>query len=299
MPNIISLAIRPLESIDEFHAAEALQRVVWPGSETEVTPAHVLITAAHNGGLALGAFDGGRLVGFVFGFLGTDQASSSRPAMARLKHCSHQLGVLPEYRDRHVGYQLKLAQRDFVMSQGIRLVTWTYDPLESRNARLNIAKLGAVCRIYQREVYGQMTDGLNAGLPSDRFQVDWWVTSARVKERLLGRRAPLVVDSFTDAGATLLNPTTLGPQGLLRPPNRPASFAGMIALVEIPEDFQAIKAGDMALARAWRQHTRELFEAAFKSGYLITDFFHETLEGRMRSFYALSHGDPRLEHSDN
>ncbi|HLE28682.1 MAG TPA: hypothetical protein VI793_11230 [Anaerolineales bacterium] len=295
----MSVTIRPLETIDEFHAAETLQRVVWPGSETEVTPAHVLTTVAHNGGLALGAFDGARLVGFVFGFLGTDQASSNRPAMARLKHCSHQLGVLPEYRDRRVGYQLKLAQRDFVMSQGIRLVTWTHDPLESRNARLNIAKLGAVCRTYLREVYGQMADGLNAGLPSDRFQVDWWVTSARVKERLFGRRAPLVVASFTEAGATILNPTAVGADALLRPPERAASFAGMIALVEIPEDFQAIKTRDMALARAWRQHTRELFEAAFKAGYLITDFFHEVRGGRMRSFYALSHGDPRLEHSDN
>jgi predicted GNAT superfamily acetyltransferase len=296
---MMTTTIRPLESTADFHAAEDLQRVVWPGAELDVTPLHVLTTIAHNGGLVLGAFDGARLVGFVFGFIGTDNASSQRPAMARLKHCSHQMGILPEYQSHGLGYQLKLAQRDFVLQQGIRLVTWTYDPLESRNARLNIAKLGAVCRTYFREVYGQMQDGLNAGLPSDRFQVDWWITSGRVKERLFGTRLPLVVESFTDAGATLLNPTTPGPDGLPRPTGRPATFAGLTALLEIPADFQALKSKDRALAQAWRSSTRALFEAAFAAGYLVTDFFHETLGGRERSFYALSHGEPRFEHSEN
>jgi predicted GNAT superfamily acetyltransferase len=299
MPGLPDLTIRPLETMAEFHAAEDLQRAVWPGADIEVTPAHVLTTAAHNGGLVLGAFDGDRLVGFVFGFLGTDESSSTRPALARLKHCSHQLGVLPEYRDHGVGYQLKLAQRDFVTRQGIRLTTWTYDPLEARNARLNIARLGAVCRTYLRDVYGPMPDALNAGLPSDRLQVDWWVTSSRVKERLSGRRAALDLDSFTSAGCEILNPTTLAPERLPRPPDHFAKFAGMIALVEIPADFQTIKARDIALALAWRQHTRELFEAAFQSGYLVTDFFREPMGGRLRAFYAISQGDAKFEYSDN
>src|SRR6185436_11873728 len=105
------------------------------------------------------------------GFLGTTDGPASRPAMTRLKHCSHQLGVLPAYRDQDIGYRLKLAQRDWVNLQGVRLITWTYDPLESRNARLNIARLGAVCRTYRREPYGVMEDTLNAGVPADRFQV--------------------------------------------------------------------------------------------------------------------------------
>jgi predicted GNAT superfamily acetyltransferase len=293
------ITIRLLETMAEFHAAEELQRAVWPGADIEVTPAHVLTTAAHNGGLVLGAFEGEKMVGFVFGFLGTDEANPNRPALARLKHCSHQLGVLPAYRDRGVGYQLKIAQRDFVMKQGIRLVTWTYDPLEARNARLNIARLGAVCRTYLRDVYGDMPDALNAGLPSDRCQVDWWVTSARVKERLSGRRAALNLESFTSAGCEILNPTAPAADGLPRPPDRYASFAGMIALVEIPLDFQAVKARDLALARAWRQHTRGLFEAAFSAGYLVTDFFRELVGDRLRAFYAISQGDAKFEYSDN
>ncbi len=298
MSTLTALTVRPLETMAEFHAAEELQRVVWPAADIEVTPAHVLTTAAHNGGLVLGAFEGERLVGFVFGFLGTDQASSHRPALARLKHCSHQVGVLPEYRDRGVGYQLKLAQRDFVSRQGIRLITWTYDPLEARNARLNIAKLGAVCRTYLRHVYGAMPDALNAGLASDRFQVDWWITSGRVKERLSGRRGALDLESFTSAGCEILNPTTPGPAGP-RPPDRFADFAGIIALAEVPADFQSLKARDLALARAWRQHTRELFEASFRAGYLVTDFFREPMGDRLRAFYALSHGEAKFEYSDN
>jgi predicted GNAT superfamily acetyltransferase len=120
----------------------------------------------------LGAFEGECLVAFIFGFLGTDEAAPGRPALARLKHCSHQLGVLPDYQNQGIGYRLKLAQRDFVLKQGVRLVTWTYDPLESRNARLNIAKFGAVRRTCLREPYGVMTGALNAGVPADRLQVD-------------------------------------------------------------------------------------------------------------------------------
>lgn len=291
-----AIDLRPVQTHAEFAAVEAVQRAVWPGSETDVVPRHLLSTAAANGGLVIGAFAGDELVGFVFGFLGTDSAEGGRPALTQLKHCSHMLGVRPEYRDQDIGYRLKLAQRDFVLGQGVRLVTWTYDPLESRNARLNIARLGAVCRTYKRDVYGAMADELNAGLPSDRFQVDWWVTSARVRERLLGQRAQLVLDSFLSAGSEILNPTQAAPDdGLPRPPRRVAEPTSTFALIEIPRDFQTLKTQDQDLAQEWRAHTRALFEAAFAQGYLVTDFFTEVWEGRLRSFYALSYGDVRTE----
>jgi predicted GNAT superfamily acetyltransferase len=293
------LTIRPLESIDDFHAAEDLQRLVWPAGDLEIVPLHVLITWAHNGGVVVGAFDEGRLVGAVFGFLGVEEGPADRPAMTRLKHCSHQLGVLPEYRDHGVGYLLKVAQRDIVFAQGVRLITWTYDPLESRNARLNIARLGAICHTYRRNVYGTMTDALNAGLASDRFQVDWWITSARVRTRLSGQRAPLVLDSFLSANADLLNPSHVAPDdGLPRPTPNPRAPSGTFALIEIPSDFQALKAHDLILARAWRQHTRDLFEQAFAAGYMVADFFSEMLEGRRRSFYALSVREVRANAGD-
>lgn len=293
---MLPITIRPIETEADYEAVEALQRLVWPGTDTDVVPRHLLKTAADNGGLVLGAFVDGRPAGFVFGFLGTDNADPNRPALTQLKHCSHILGVLPEYRDQDIGYRLKLAQRDLVIGQGVRLVTWTYDPLESRNARLNIARLGAVCRTYKPNWYGTMADGLNAGLPSDRFQVDWWVTSARVRERLSGQRAALELDSFLSAGTEILNPTQAAPDdGLPRPPEAVREPAGTFALVEIPRDFQAVKQHDPGLALAWRLHSRALLETAFAQGYLVTDFFSEVWQGRERSFYALSYGDVRPE----
>ena len=173
------LPIRPLSTHGEIRAVEQLQREVWDLPDVEVVPLHVLITAAKNGGLLLGAFDDERLVGFVFGFPGLTSDG-------KLKHCSHMAGVHPAYRDRGLGYSLKLAQRDHVLAQGIDLITWTFDPLETRNATLNFHKLGAVCNTYIPNLYGEMRDGLNAGLPSDRFQVDWWIASERVAQRLAG-----------------------------------------------------------------------------------------------------------------
>ena len=167
--------IRPLHTIEEFHAAENLQRSAWASTDLDITPTHVMLTAAKNGGIMLGAFSSTQLIGFVFGFLGAGEHrfGPEAPVAVRLKHCSHQMGVLPEWQNKNVGYALKLAQRDAVRNQGLRLITWTFDPLESKNAHLNISKLGAVCNTYLRNVYGDLRDGLNQGLATDRFQVDW------------------------------------------------------------------------------------------------------------------------------
>ena len=134
--------IRPLSTHADFRACEEIQRQAWQMDEREVVPAHMLITIAHNGGIALGAFSDDRLIGFVFGFLGTsDRYGPEAPAAACLKHCSHMLAVLPEWQSRSVGYALKLAQRQAARAQALRLMTWTYDPLESRNAHLYICLL--------------------------------------------------------------------------------------------------------------------------------------------------------------
>ncbi len=286
--------IKPLETISDFQAAEELQRKVWSGPDLEVVPMHVLTTVAHNGGVVIGAWDGERLVGFVFGFLGTVEGELHRPAASRLKHCSHMLGVLPEYRDQGVGYKLKLAQYEFVMQQGVRLITWTFDPLESRNAHLNIARLGAVCKTYKREVYGRMADGLNADLPTDRFQVDWWITSHRVKQRLSGERPRLSLQSFTSAETPILNPTRLNTAGLRQMIGEPDHALGVLCLVEVPADFQEIKAKDFELAHEWKDRIRSIFEAAFADGYIVTDFVFETGAQPPRAFYVLSQGGVRI-----
>ena len=207
-------SIRSLKTIDEFHAAEDLQRVAWGSDELDIVPLHLLLTAAKNGGVVLGAFAQDQLVGFVFGFLGTsDRYGPEAPAAVKLKHCSHQLGVLPEWQSRGVGYALKVAQREAVRAQNLRLITWTFDPLESKNAHLNITKLGAVCNTYLRDYYGELHDDLNRGLATDRFQVDWWIAARRTEVRLSRKRPPLQLQHYLDVGALILNPVRWDERG--------------------------------------------------------------------------------------
>jgi predicted GNAT superfamily acetyltransferase len=280
--------IRLLESPEDMTLVEELQRAVWPGSETDVVPAHVFIAAIHNGGLTIGAFVDDELIGFVFGFPGI----KFLPDGPHPKHCSHMMGIRPGKRDSGVGFALKRAQWQMVRKQGIDHITWTYDPLLSRNAHLNIAKLGAICSTYRRSEYGDMRDGLNAGLPSDRFQVDWWVNTSRV-ERRLGRRArkPLELDDFSKADLQPLYMPLIGASSLLHPPEHFSPFERHLLLAEIPSDFNTIKSEDFALARDWRYFSRELFETAFNSGYIITDFIYED----ERSFYVLTNGMSTLQ----
>ena len=278
-----SCVCRTIDTPEELAEVEALQRIVWPGADLEIVPAHVLLTAAHNGGLAAGAWAGERLAGFVFGFLGFHEAEMAR----RLKHCSHMLGVHPDFRSAGVGYALKTYQREHVLRQGLDRITWTFDPLLARNAQLNIAKLGAVSNTYLANLYGEMRDGLNAGLPSDRFQVDWWIATRRVADRL--SRTPVErarCADLTAAGAAWLNPP--GPAGTPQPPasSAPVVEAGATVLVEIPADFLALKAADPALALRWRLGTRGAFEALFRQGYAVTDFLREP-GSRPRAAYVL------------
>jgi predicted GNAT superfamily acetyltransferase len=269
---------------------EELQRQVWPGSETDILPAHLLVTLAHNGGLVLGAYAGEKMVGLLVGFVGLyDVPDGPRP-----KHCSHELGVLPEARDSGVGFALKRAQWQIVRQQGLDRVTWTYDPLLSRNGHLNIARLGAVCQTYLREIYGEMRDGLNAGLASDRFQIDWWVNTKRVERRLGSQPRPaLTLADFQAAEAQSLYPVD-STGTFIRPPENLAAPGGDLLLAEIPTDFLQLKTADFELARAWRFFSRELFETCFSAGYLITDFIFDKSSDRPRSFYVLAHGEATL-----
>lgn len=278
------IELRTLKNIEDMKKIMVLQQDIWPG-ENHV-PDHLLLTSSLNGGLTIGAFDKDQLIGFVFGFIGLYENG--------VKHCSHMLGILPEYRDLGLGYSLKLAQRQVVRKQGIELVTWTYDPLESRNANLNIAKLGAVCNTYKTNIYGEMSDDLNVGLPSDRFQIDWWVNSARVDKRTSeSSRGRLNIEQYTSAGAVVINATKLNKMNLPiplkddmdildNPNNRPP-----VILFEFPSDIQEIKLNNIELAKEWRMYSRIIFDLLFHHEYLITDFVYQKGD-HPRSYYVLS-----------
>lgn len=288
-----AFTIKVIESIDEMHRVEELERMVWQDSETDIVPAHLMNSAVHNGGVLLGAYIDEELAGFVFGFSGF----YSTPDGPRLKHYSSMLGVRPEYRDQGLGFALKRAQWQLVRHQGIDRITWTYDPLLSRNAWLNITRLGAVCNTYLRNFYGEMRDTLNQGLPTDRFEVDWWVNSHRVNRRLSRRRRnDLTLVHYLSGGSLIVNPAETDEEGLLHPNHSftlPSSKEQVFLLVEIPADFQALKSVNINLALEWRMHTRTLFENLFENGYLVTDFVQSTNLPK-RSYYVLVHGESTL-----
>jgi predicted GNAT superfamily acetyltransferase len=282
-----NVEIRSLTGLDELAEVEAIQHIVWDDPST-IIYRNALVNFSRNGALVLGAVDEGRIVGFLLSYLGIESLESDRPAMANLKLVSQRMAVLPEYRDRGVGYALKLAQRDYALKQGIRLITWTYDPLLARNAHLNIRKLGAIVREYWRDYYGTAPSPQVVLGSSDRFVVEWWVTGNRVEQRMSGKRGGLTISQYTDANARVLNPTEMASDSFARPGNAIYQPQGMVVLVEIPDDYNAIVKHDPELARAWREHSRDILVSTLTSGYTVTDFVRGNYEGRMRSFYALS-----------
>jgi predicted GNAT superfamily acetyltransferase len=279
-----AIEIRPLQTIEEYQQAEHVQRLAWDiAGDLEVTPLHMLVTIQKNGGLVLGAFDDSHLVGFLCGFMG-------RSADGRLKHCSHQMGILPTHRSHGLGQRLKWRQRELVLQQGLNWITWTYDPLETANAHLNITRLGAVCRTYLRNVYGELQDGLNHGLPTDRFQVDWWLDSPRVVARRDGiASAPRSLAEAIEMGAATVNSVSFS-NGIPEPQGW-EQVTTPLALVEVPAHFQRLKSHSPETAKSWRTTTRDVFESYFKRGYSVTDLLRHQADGRDRCLYLLQSDD--------
>src|SRR5438067_5438712 len=166
-----NIKVRKCEELDEFQCYVELQRQIWGEADLEVEPVTAFVVEAQTGGQVLEAFDDGRMIGYTLAVVGL------RGGVAYLH--SHMTGVLSDYRDRGVGRMLKLYQRDEALSRGIRLIQWTFDPLELRNAHFNLNRLGAICREYLPNLYGVTTSPLHRGLATDRLLVEWRLDSAR------------------------------------------------------------------------------------------------------------------------
>lgn len=288
-----TIEIKPLYALPEMKAAVELQKVYWGDDLESVIPAHMLFSLATNGGHVLAAFDGERMVGVLVGFLGTNMEEQDRPAMANLHFVSKRMVILPEYRGQGIGYKLKLAQRDMAIRQGVRLVVWTFDPLLATNAHLNVRKLGGISYRYLEDYYGTSGNGGLAKLgSSDRLQIEWWVTNRRVDERINGSRGDLSLKHYLDAYTPIVNPAQFD-DDLPRPIATVARPNGALVLAEIPAHYEAMVERDPQLAHVWRGHTREVFKLLFSMGFVITDFLHETFEGRERAFYLLAQTNTR------
>ena len=182
--------IRPLTKFEEFDRCVALQDEVWGYEPADRMTQKVFLLASRIGGQVLGAFAGDTLAGYAMSLPGV------RNGHAYLH--SHHLGVLEEFRDLGVGRRLKLAQRDDALARGFELMEWTFDPLEIKNAYLNVAKLGAIIRRYKRDFYGPSSSPLQGGLPTDRVYAEWWLRSDRVQRILAGERPEVEVDKAVE-----------------------------------------------------------------------------------------------------
>lgn len=266
---LMTLEIKLVTEPADYWTVEDISKVAWGlPDHHEVIPAHLMITFQQNGGLLLGAWLDGQLVGFSVGFIGL--TADGPAANGRVKFCSEQLGVLPQYQSANIGYQLKLAQREHLLARGIDHATWTFDPLETKNGNLNLHKLGAVCNTYFVNLYGTAA-GINAGLPTDRFQIDWWLDSQHVSGRLQ-TGSPLTFSALQADGVPVVNPAH--GESWLRPAAEVAAFDGRRLMVQVPASIRALKAADPELALAWRLHTRHLFTALFSQGYSATDLLY-------------------------
>jgi predicted GNAT superfamily acetyltransferase len=238
----------------------------------------LISTVAKNGGVVLGAFDDktGQMVAFLFGFLGREPGGP-------LKLCSQNMGVRPEWRRQGVAEALKQAQRERVLAQGLPLITWTYDPLEGPNAHLNLHKLRAISRRYIQNLYGMNFGALNAGLPSDRLLVEWWV------------RGPRLERPAKPAGEGAASIFQIEGEGVRRQVvGSDLALEGDVILLETPADLHALKAADMALATDWRLKVREAFETYFEKGYIAIDFVSTFKDGERCNRYVLQKSTPEL-----
>lgn len=268
----IKIKIDPIQTIDECRMIEKLQQQIWASDEVDIIPDHMLITLAKEKGMVLLARnDADEPVGFALGFLSLTDSG-------QLKLASHMVGVTSQYQSKGVGYQIKLAQREIALAQNIDLITWTFDPLQTKNARLNLGKLGAVCNTYFCNLYGRMRNTLNHGLPTDRFRVDWWIASPHVTQKL--QRVSVAAWDALPVINHVHDPNMDSPLSM-----HDVIFPAAIDTlkVELPSNIIGMKSQNPSLAQAWQAHVRDIFEAAFAKNYTAIDLFQQ--QGRM--YYIL------------
>ncbi|SDQ76550.1 Predicted acetyltransferase, GNAT superfamily [Virgibacillus subterraneus] len=250
--------IHRLSSMKELHKMQEVEEAVWQMSPN---PVHQTYTALNHGGVILGAFDGQEMVGFLYSFAGFDGSQAYL--------CSHMLGILPGYRKDGLGERMKLKQAEVAQELGYSMITWTFDPLESLNAYLNLHKLGATGAFYKKDHYGSMNDELNEGLPTDRIQIEWDIYMATPAPKITFDENKLMIDvtenGVPKANLDIFNPINDG------------------WFVAVPDNFQSIKKKDINLAKEWRQKTREAFQLLFNNGFIANNFIRN--HSKKHSYY--------------
>ena len=241
-----TIVIRDIETLEEMREVEKLQREIWGVSDLDVLPALALRPQKEVGAILIGAFAEGRMIGFVFGFPGILNGET-------IIH-SDMLGVSSAHRSQSVGYLLKCAQREAALALGVKRITWTFDPLQSRNAYLNFCKLGVLADRYLVNYYGETSSFLHR-FGTDRLWVSWLLDSERVISRVYRKETPETPD--LDVPALV----RVGPNG---EPVVNTDLTDKNVMIEIPGEQNA---------ELWREPTRTAFTRALDAGYVIDDFY--------------------------
>lgn len=271
-----NIKLRAIDDVEEMRAVEELQKEVWGIPDLDVVPLTQLVAAKEAGGVLIGAFDGEALVGFVYGFPSFERG--------QLAHHSHMLAVRSEYRNLDLGRRLKLAQREHVIGQGIDLMSWTFDPLQSLNAYFNFSKLGVVADRYLLDFYGREAASFLHQTGTDRLWISWFIASEGVERKINGLGEEIRVEvsvplvQIADDDSPQRNDLTEG-------------LAQDIASIEIPSDIDSLQQRSPEIAARWRRETRWAFTEALSAGYFVASFARES-RGAMRSGkYLLQKGD--------
>jgi len=257
-----TIVIRDLRSIEELDQLKAVEKEVWGMADDDALPLTLAIALHAAGSIFVGAFDPKeKMVGFAFGFLGREHSST-------ILH-SHMLAVLEPYRQSDLGARLKQAQRERALAMGVHEMTWTFDPLQSRNAHFNFAKLGVVSETYKVNFYGPETSSMLHRNGTDRLWVRWLLDSKRVRDRIAGKdnRAETL-----DAMRLLAPLVRFDGSGRPDRADLAESLSRQRVSIEIPGDILAVEQADMGLAREWREATRWALREAIQGGFFVSEF---------------------------
>jgi chorismate synthase len=283
------VAIRDLKTIEDLQQLRVVEKDVWGMADEDAIPLTLAIASKAAGNIFVGAFskeksqkdkaEKEKLVGFAFGFLGREHGVTTIH--------SHMLAVLDAYRHLDLGARLKHAQRERAMAMGVREITWTFDPLQSRNAHFNFAKLGVVSETYKVDFYGPETSSVLHRNGTDRLWVRWLLESRRVRDRIGGK------DGRTETMDAL---RLLAPLVRFDGKGKPAraelgeALARERVSIEIPGDIMAVEKADMALAREWREATRWAFRESLRAGFFVAEFCRSVRGQQGPGAYLLQKG---------
>ena len=270
------IAIREARGREDAEACVALQREVWGLSDLEITPTIQLIATLHAGGLLhIAEAPDGKAVGFCYAFPGL------RGGAAQLH--SDMLAVLPEHRRKGIGIGLKRAQRNSALARGLELITWTFDPLQAKNAHLNLRRLGASAVEFVPNFYGVTSSPLHHDLPTHRLLIHWELNASRVVERAEKdpRSSPEPAPDLPRLNQVKWEagwPVTSDPTLDIDAPR---------ILLEIPPDFNTLASSAPNVAGDWHVKVSRAMETCLGRGYRAVDLITTDDEGRRRPLYLL------------